>query len=93
MVFTYSNDLLEETIKYFLEECNLTISSETATEYLNSLSGLFLAFADIKTSAPPQQVGAEVFCVSKNPQISESGHTSDLIITHNCKNKKHEPNN
>lgn len=41
----YSNKLIQETILCFKEENGLDISEETATEYLDGLSGLFLAFA------------------------------------------------
>jgi hypothetical protein len=44
--FFYSPNLIEETIKCFKEEDGLDISSETANEYLENLSGLFLAFTD-----------------------------------------------
>lgn len=60
MVYTYSDKVIEETIKYFLEENNLIISNETAIEYLDSMSGLFLSFADRKTFALTLN-GAKVF--------------------------------
>ncbi|MFZ2693729.1 MAG: hypothetical protein WAX85_00305 [Minisyncoccia bacterium] len=41
----YSDKLTRETIKVFKEEDGLDISEETAEEYLNGLSGLFLAFS------------------------------------------------
>ena len=44
-MYKYSEKLTEETIKVFKEENNLNISEETANEYLDSLAGLFLAFA------------------------------------------------
>lgn len=40
----YSEKLIQETISCFKEEDNLNISEEMANEYLDSLSGLFLAF-------------------------------------------------
>ena len=43
-MFKYSDTLIEETIKCFKGEDDLDISKETANEYLDSLSGLFLAF-------------------------------------------------
>ena len=41
----YSKQLIAEAILCFKEEDDLDISVETAEEYLNGLSGLFLAFA------------------------------------------------
>lgn len=41
----YSKELISETILCFKEEDGVDISEETAEEYLNGLSGLFLAFA------------------------------------------------
>lgn len=41
----YSPELISEAILCFKEEDGLDISEETAEEYLNGLSGLFLAFA------------------------------------------------
>ncbi len=86
VTYEYSQSLIEETVKCFFEENNLIISNKTAIEYLDSMSGLFLSFADRKTSALTQR-GAEVFsgCVEKE---CESNRVHDLIITHNCKNKK-----
>jgi len=46
VVFFYSPNLIEETIKCFKEEDGLDISPETASEYLDSLSELFLVLAD-----------------------------------------------
>lgn len=63
MEFKYSQKLIEETIKCFKEEDNLDISVETANEYLDSLGGLFLAFANKGTSADTLCV-AEVSCAS-----------------------------
>jgi len=47
-MFKYSDKLIDECIKNFKEENDLDISVETAIEYLDGLSGLFLAFANIK---------------------------------------------
>jgi len=44
-MFKYSDKLIQEAIKNFKEENGLDISVETAIEYLDGLSGLFLAFA------------------------------------------------
>ncbi|MFA5791667.1 MAG: hypothetical protein WC884_01370 [Candidatus Paceibacterota bacterium] len=41
----YSDKLIDECIKNFKKENNLDLSRETANEYLDSLAGLFLAFA------------------------------------------------
>ena len=62
MEFKYSQNLIEETIKCFKEEHNLDVSVDQANEYLDSLSGLFLAFAGRETSANSLRV-AEVSCV------------------------------
>jgi len=45
-VTVFSQNLIEETIECFKKENNLNISEETANEYLESLAGLYLAFAD-----------------------------------------------
>ena len=44
-VIFYSQKLIEETIRCFKEEDGIDISVETANEYLERFSGLFLAFA------------------------------------------------
>ena len=41
----YSEGLVEECKKVFKEENNLDLSSETANEYLESMSRLFTAFS------------------------------------------------
>jgi hypothetical protein len=47
-MYKYSDKLIQEAIKNFKEENDLVISDEKANEYLDSLAGLFLAFADRK---------------------------------------------
>jgi hypothetical protein len=49
-VNTYSNDLINRTIKCFKEEHNHIINRETAIEYLDRLGGLFLVFAESPTN-------------------------------------------
>jgi hypothetical protein len=44
--FQYSKKLIEEATKVFKEEDHLDLSFEQANEYLNSMAGLFLAFAE-----------------------------------------------
>ncbi len=44
-MFKYSDKLIKETQKVFKEEEGLDISKETAVEYMDQLSGLFLAFS------------------------------------------------
>lgn len=44
-MYIFSEKLIQETISCFKEEDKLDISEETANEYLESLGGLFLAFA------------------------------------------------
>lgn len=83
-IFIYSSSIIKETIECFLLENDLIISEEEAVGYLNSLSGLFLAFADRKTSAlTPKWV--EVFSVCHKKESEKVEDSSDLIITHNCK--------
>ena len=53
VVFFYSPNLIQKTIENFKKENNLDISPETASEYLDGLSGLFLAFAGKQTPACP----------------------------------------
>ena len=48
MFLRYSPELIEETIACLQDEHNLILSSDEACQYLDSLSGLFLAYA--KTS-------------------------------------------
>lgn len=46
MVFNYSKYLLDELIAYFRDVYDVTLTPEQANEYLDSYTGLFLAFAD-----------------------------------------------
>ena len=92
MGFKYTQKLIEETIKCFKDEDNLDISAETACEYLDSLGGLFLAFADNRTSADTLCV-AEVSCLSPISKVEpvsskpEAGlRSADLITPHSCNN-------
>jgi hypothetical protein len=48
-MFQFSEKLIDETIKVFKEEDDLDISKETANEFLDQLSDLFLALAGEKT--------------------------------------------
>ena len=52
-MFQFSESLIDEAIKVFKEEDGLDISKETANEYLDSLSELFLVFADINKKNEP----------------------------------------
>jgi hypothetical protein len=45
-VFSFSQELIKETILVFREEDGIEISPEKANEYLNNMAGLFLAMAD-----------------------------------------------
>ena len=47
MVFSFPNYLIEETIQCFKEENDINLSVEEASQYLDSMSELFLAFADV----------------------------------------------
>lgn len=62
-MFIFSQKLIEETIKVFREEDSIELSPETANEYLDSLGGLFLAFASKRSSVDSRRV-AELSCVS-----------------------------
>ena len=42
----FSQNLINETIQCFKEEDGLDLSPEQANEYLHSLAGLFLSFAE-----------------------------------------------
>lgn len=44
----YSERLIKKTVAYFKKNHNLDISPETASEYLDNLSWLFLALAKDK---------------------------------------------
>lgn len=89
--FKYSKNLISKTIEVFKKEDNLDISPETACEYLDSLGGLFLSFADIETSAGAFSV-AEVSCADLFPKVegaffdskTDRGVAPDLITPHSC---------
>ncbi len=66
----FSQNLIEETIQCFKEEDGLDISAETANQYLENLSGLFLVFADYR----PQSI---------RPAGDADG-SLDLISPHSC---------
>jgi hypothetical protein len=68
----FSKNLIEKTIQCFKEEDGFDLSPEQANEYLNSLAGLFLAFAD------KQLV---------QPLWGERAVPHDLISPHNCNDK------
>ena len=51
MTHKFSQNLIERTQEYFKEKYSLDISSDTACEYLASLSDLFLAFSGHGVSA------------------------------------------
>lgn len=70
--FSYSQNLIQETIKVFKEEDGVDISVDTAIEYLNQLSGLFLAFAGYKETP--------------HGTSSAGGVSVDLITPHSCNN-------
>lgn len=70
MAIFYPQNLIDETIACFKEEDNLDLSVETAIEYLDSLGGLFLAFADRRTSADALCV-REVLEAAPSPLKSE----------------------
>lgn len=72
MPFKYSKELLAETILCFKEEDGLDILEETAEEYLDGLSGLFLAFAGRSPRSHP---------------TGDAGSPTDLITPHSCKDK------
>jgi len=42
----FSQNLIEKTIQCFKDEDGLDLSPEQANEYLHSMAGLFLAFAE-----------------------------------------------
>lgn len=58
-LFNFSSGLIDETIKVFRDENNLELSREEANAYLNSLSGLFLAFRNEGVGDYERRVGAE----------------------------------
>lgn len=53
MFLRYSPELIEETIACLKDEHNITISPEEACQYLDSLSGLFLAYAKTSKNYSP----------------------------------------
>lgn len=55
----FSPNLIQETIACFREEDGLIITPETANEYLDALSGLFLVLAD-KEPRPAFMAGEAV---------------------------------
>ena len=70
MEFKYTSNLIERTIKNFKKEDGLDISVETAIEYLDGLSGLFLAFASGSPRSPRSAGDADA--------------SPDLITPHSC---------
>ena len=89
--FKYSKNLINKTIEVFKKEDNLDISPEIACEFLDSLGDLFLAFADLETSAGAFSV-AEVSCADPFPKVERvftdpkttRGVGPDLITPHSC---------
>ena len=72
MSHIFSKKLIRETILVFREEDNIELSLEQANEYLDSLGGLFLAFANHKETP--------------HDTLSVGGVSSDLISPHSCNN-------
>lgn len=60
MPFEFSQNLINETIQCFKEEDNLNITSEQATEYLNGMADLYLAFTNFDISDPSLKRGDEM---------------------------------
>ena len=46
-MFTYSEQLRNECIAFFKEECNFDIDHETADEYLDSFADLYTGMKNI----------------------------------------------
>ncbi|MDB5204853.1 MAG: hypothetical protein JWP09_881 [Candidatus Taylorbacteria bacterium] len=76
MLFLFSKKLIDRTIKCFKEEDGLDISEETANEYLNGLSGLFLAFADSESGPAP--LGADGLASRSKSGNSDQGVSNTL---------------
>jgi len=74
VVFSFSKQLIDETIKVFKEEDGLNLSPEQANEYLNGMAGLFLAFAGHITPARTLLEEGRAECVA------DSYALRDLII-------------
>lgn len=92
--FSYSKNLIEKTIEVFKKEDNLDISAEIACEYLDSLGGLFLAFANKEDPADAFSVTGAYCCDDHSPKVDTSfskqkttgGVGPDLITPHSCNN-------
>jgi hypothetical protein len=65
-VLYFSPKLIGETIQVFLEENGMELSPEQANEYLDNLSGFFLAFADIQPRQPFMADGAFIVDLKSN---------------------------
>lgn len=68
----FTKNLIEKTITCFKEEDGLDLSPEQASEYLNSLASLFLAFSEHSKPRPAPKAGGAL--------------SSDLITPHSCNN-------
>ena len=69
MVFSFPKYLIEETIHCFKEENDIDLSAEEASQYLDSMSELFLAFADVSLlvdSSQNLQVKTHELCEQLN---------------------------
>lgn len=92
--FSYSQNLINKTIEVFKKEDGLEISAETACEYLDSLGGLFLAFANKEAPADAFGVAGVSCCDNHSPRVDASfskqkttgGVGPDLITPHSCNN-------
>ena len=56
--YTFSQELVDETIRCFLEENGLVLSQNEAIEALNNLAGLFLAFVPVDRRTNPARIRA-----------------------------------
>lgn len=59
-IMEYSEELIEECKRCFKEENNIDLADEMASEFLDSFSGLYLAFAKIRTS-----INTELLAIQK----------------------------
>lgn len=91
-MFSFSPNLINRTVRHFKKKYNLDISAETASEYLDGFSGLFLAFVEINNRRTAHRAdGGYSASLQNDPAFPkpeagprlERSEPIDLITPHN----------